>query len=281
MRRTRTEPAALVVDFGRRPPRHLSWRARRDLSAVPCSTRRVGRPTPSRPSSRRPRAGPLAHQHSSPDGHIRGVLGRHRGPRAGLYHARIAADGSLVRRRLPSARWGSTPRARAETGACNSCGRHTRHGPQRSTMGWDAASDAVHGAHEIVAFGVPTGSPATAPPRHRPGRATYSGPSSAAAAAFAPPSAESSYVSFPGQPARSGQSARASSSPRRTAPPTARCPAPITSTPGERRGASASTFVYLRAPSRASGTSWRPPFAGRFGAHQEHRAGGPGALGRR
>jgi len=194
-----------------------------------------------------------AHSHtsiSSPDGHIEVFWGAIEGTEPGLYHARIAADGSLLRPSQSLGMVGFDPSAaRARDGSLHLVWKGIPDtGRQSINYGvWDAASDAVTGAHEIVAFGVPTGLSS-----HRPalgiaqGRAYVFWALERRGGGLAPPSAESSYVSFPlGNPQEAG-------SPRDVVIPEENRPTYRTVSSAyhvnglaSAEGASASTFVYL------------------------------------
>ena len=145
----------------------------------------------------------------SPDGGIEVLWGAIEGPEPGLYHAHIAADGSIASTSHALGTVGFDPSAaRARDGSLHLVWKEIPDsGRQSVNYGvLDATARAITGAHEIVAFGVPTGLVS-----HRPtlgiaqGRAYVFWSIERRGGGMAPPAAESRYVSFPlGNPQAAG-----------------------------------------------------------------------------
>lgn len=145
-----------------------------------------------------------AHSHTgiaSTEGGIDVFWGAIEGDTPGLYHARIAADGSVVDASHPLGMVGFDPSAvRARDGSLHLVWKEIPDtGRQSINYGvFDGASRAIVGAHEVVAFGVPTGLVS-----HRPalgiarGRAYVFWSIERRGGGLTLPAAESRYVSFP------------------------------------------------------------------------------------
>lgn len=193
------------------------------------------------------------HSHTSvpsPAGGIDILWGSIEDPEPGLYHARIAADGSLARPSKTLGMVGFDPSgAWARDGSLHLVWKGIPDaGRQSVNYGvFDPTTGAITGAHEISAFGVPTGLAS-----HRPtigiaqGQAYIFWSLERRGGGLTPPSAETSYVSFPlGNPQAAG-------SPRDVVIPEDNHPAyrPASSVYhvsglASTEGASRSRFVYL------------------------------------